>query len=52
MDTTAISLLKDNGLPIIVFNLAPGNIERVVLGDRIGTMIAPNLGAVLAGTET
>jgi uridylate kinase len=52
MDTTAISLLKDNGLPIIVFNLAPGNIERVVLGDRIGTVIAPNLGAVLAGTET
>lgn len=51
MDTTAISLLKDNGLPIIVFNLAPGNIERVVLGDRIGTVIAPNLGAVLAGTE-
>src|SRR5947209_7470711 len=35
MDTTAISLLKDNGLPIIVFNLAPGNIERVVLRDRI-----------------
>src|SRR5437588_267363 len=51
MDTTAISLLKDNGLPIIVFNLAPGNIERVVLGDRIGTVIAPNVGAVLAGTE-
>lgn len=51
MDATAISLLKDNGLPIIVFNLAPGNIERVVLGDRIGTVIAPNVGAVLAGTE-
>jgi uridylate kinase len=51
MDSTALSLLKDNGLPIIVFNLAPGNIERVVLGERIGTLIAPNVGAVLAGAE-
>ena len=51
MDTTAISLVKDNGLPIIVFNLAPGNIERVVRGESIGTLIAPNVGAVLANVE-
>jgi uridylate kinase len=51
MDATALSLLKDNGLPIVVFNLAPGNIERVVRGEKIGTLIAPNVGAVLAGVE-
>jgi len=51
MDATALSLLKENGLPIIVFNLAPGNIERVVRGERIGTLIAPHVGAVLATAE-
>lgn len=51
MDSTAISLLKDNKLPIVVFNLAPGNVERVVRGDRIGTLIASDVGAVLAGVE-
>lgn len=51
MDSTAISLLKDNGVPIIVFNLAPGNIERVVLGNRIGTLVARDVGAVLAAAE-
>lgn len=52
MDATAISLLKENGLPIVVFNLAPGNIERVVRGEQIGTLIAPNVGAVLATMES
>lgn len=51
MDATAISLVKENGLPIVVFNLAPGNVERVVRGESIGTLIAPNVGAVLAGME-
>jgi uridylate kinase len=51
MDATALSLLKDNGLPIVVFNLAPGNVERVVRGDQIGTLIASNVGAVLASVE-
>lgn len=51
MDATALSLLKDNALPIVVFNLAPGNIERVVRGEPIGTLIARNVGAVLAGVE-
>src|SRR3982074_3614059 len=37
MDSTAISLCKDNNLPIIVFNLNHhGNIRRVVLGEKIG----------------
>ena len=40
MDTTAISLCKDNNLPIIVFNLKKkNNIKNVVLGQNIGTRI-------------
>lgn len=40
MDTTAISLCKDNGLPIIVFNLRKkGNIKKAVLGESVGTKI-------------
>ena len=40
MDATAISLCKDNNLPIIVFNLREkGNVRRVVLGEDIGTLI-------------
>ncbi len=41
MDATAISLCMDNHLPIIVFNLMePGNIKRVILGERIGTKVS------------
>ncbi len=41
MDTTAISLCKDNNMPIIIFNLnQPGNIKRVVMGERIGSLIS------------
>ncbi len=39
MDTTAISLCKDNNLPIIVFSLKKGNIKNAVLGQRVGTKI-------------
>ncbi|MGA2586138.1 MAG: UMP kinase [Candidatus Aminicenantales bacterium] len=40
MDATAISLCKDNDLPIIVFNLKKrGNIMRAVLGEAIGTKV-------------
>jgi uridylate kinase len=40
MDTTAISLCMDNTLPIIVFNLLEsGNIQRVVTGEKIGTIV-------------
>ena len=42
MDTTAISLCMDNSLPIIVFNLnVPGNLMRVVLGEKVGSLVAP-----------
>jgi uridylate kinase len=41
MDTTALTLCMENKLPIIVFNLwEPGSIERVVLGEDIGTTVS------------
>ena len=40
MDTTAISLCMDNHLPIIVFNInEKENIKRVVLGEKIGSLV-------------
>jgi uridylate kinase len=40
MDNTALTLCMDNNVPIVVFNLLePGNIERVVLGEEIGTLV-------------
>src|SRR5215475_12097050 len=41
MDSTAISLCKDNNLPIIVFNLNQrGNIAKVVTGEKIGSLVS------------
>ncbi|MDQ3067718.1 MAG: UMP kinase [Actinomycetota bacterium] len=40
MDTTALSLCMENGLPIHVFELAEGNILRVARGERVGTLIS------------
>jgi uridylate kinase len=43
MDASAISLCKDNRLPILVFNMnEPGNIKRAVLGERVGSIVKPN----------
>jgi len=39
MDTTALSLCMDNKLTIHVFELADGNIARVLAGERVGTII-------------
>ena len=37
---TAISLCRENHLPIIVFNLnVPGNIARVVQGEKVGSLV-------------
>jgi uridylate kinase len=42
MDSTAISLCMDNGMPIVVFNMnRHGNIRRVVLGERVGSKVTP-----------
>jgi len=41
MDATATSLCMDNNIPIVVFNLKKfGNIKRVVLGEKIGTLVS------------
>src|ERR1700726_5046849 len=41
MDSTAISLCKDNNLPIIIFNLNQrGNIRKVVSGEKIGSRVS------------
>jgi uridylate kinase len=40
MDSTALSLCMDNGLPILVFNMSvPENIGRVLRGEHIGTRV-------------
>jgi uridylate kinase len=40
MDSTAISLCRDNALPLVVFNIqAAGNIKRVVCGEAVGTVV-------------
>jgi uridylate kinase len=41
MDATAISLCRENNTPIVVFNLnTPGNIRRIVLGERVGSLVS------------
>ena len=45
MDTTALSLCMENDLPIHVFELAEGNIRRIVAGERVGTLITTPKGA-------
>jgi uridylate kinase len=41
MDSTALSLCMDNGLPIHVFNMADErNIDRIISGERVGTIVS------------
>jgi uridylate kinase len=41
MDQAAISLCRENGLPIIVFDMSvTGNIHKVVLGENVGTRVS------------
>ena len=40
MDATAVSLCKDNNLPMIIFNMnQPGNIRRVIQGEKVGSLV-------------
>jgi len=39
MDSTAVTLCRENGLPIRVFKMTPGNIRRVCLGGDVGTTV-------------
>jgi uridylate kinase len=41
MDATAVSLCRENNLPIVVFNLnVHGNIQRVVQGEKVGSLVS------------
>ncbi len=41
MDSTAITFCMDNRLPIIVFDvMEPGNINRALVGEPIGTLVS------------
>jgi len=41
MDATAIALCRENNLPIVIFNLNQrGNIHRVVMGERVGSLVS------------
>jgi len=41
MDTTAITMCMDNSVQIIIFNLnVPGNLKRVILGEKIGSLVS------------
>jgi uridylate kinase len=45
MDAAAISLCRENGLPIAIFNLTrAGNIRRVVCGEKVGSIVRRELG--------
>ncbi|MCH6232543.1 UMP kinase [Cognataquiflexum rubidum] len=43
MDMTAFTLCQENNLPIIVFDMnKPGNLDKIVIGEDIGTLITSN----------
>ena len=43
IDATAVSLCRDNELPIVVFSLmGKGNIVRAIRGEKIGTLVCPS----------
>ena len=40
MDLTAVSLCRDNNLPMVIFNMnQPGNIRRLVMGEKVGSLV-------------
>lgn len=41
MDMTAITLCNENNMPIVVFNMnKPGNLKRLVMGEKVGTVVS------------
>ena len=45
MDATALTLCMENGVPLHVFNMdTPGNIDRIVSGEKVGTLVATPAG--------
>ncbi len=44
MDLTAITLSKENNLPLVVFNMnIPGNLKRVVTGEAVGSLVTETI---------
>ena len=44
MDTTATALAMDNNIPVVVFALKdPGNIKRVLMGEKLGTYVGTDV---------
>jgi uridylate kinase len=42
MDTAAVSLCRDNNMPMMVFSMKePGNIVRVIQGEPLGSLVTP-----------
>jgi len=40
MDLTSFTLCKENNMPVIVFNMdIKGNLEKLISGEKIGTLI-------------
>lgn len=49
MDSTAFSLCMDNKMPIIVFDMnQPGNIQRALMGEKVGTLVSDSREEVAA----
>ncbi len=43
MDLTAITLCRENKLPIVVFNInVPGNLRRIAIGEEVGSTVQPS----------
>ena len=43
MDATAICLCEEQNMPLQVFNMSePGALKKIVLGERIGTIVGAN----------
>ena len=40
MDMTAFTLCKENNIPVVVFDMnIPGNLKKVILGNKVGTLV-------------
>jgi len=52
MDAAAVALCMENGIPIKVFNMkVQGNIQRVVLGEDIGSLVSADAASTLGRVE-
>jgi uridylate kinase len=48
MDPAAVSICKDNNIPIVVFDFAKsGSIERIIGGEKVGTLIGTRVGGAV-----